>query len=608
MMNVELGMQMIAFHIHHSTFQIRIMNVTLKQYRQLLGTYLAPQRGRVFVLALVMAADLVLQLALPRVVQTFIDSAIAGVALQTLLIIGVAYLFVSIAENFTWVGWQYFAQNIGLIATNRIRSELTLHCLQLDMSFHNARTPGEMIERVDGDVTKLGNFLSSFLVQITLNGLLLLGVIIMLFTLDWRVALPTLAGVVFAIVWAMVLTRPLAGLSAKERQKTAELFGLLEERLSGTEDIRANGGVAYVLRRHIERSRDLFRAGLKRAMLGMMSWSTLRMAISIGGILSLAVGAVLSLQGVLTVGQVYLIFAYTDMLGHPVEQLMRQLDDLQQATASIGRVQELFETQPAITHAVDGASKSLPAGALSVEMNAVSFGYPNDDLVLREVSVGVPAGGTLGLLGRTGSGKTTLTRLLLRLYDPSQGEVRLGGVDVRDVLNEDLRHRVAIVTQEIQLFSASVRDNLTFFDSRIPDAQIMTALDELEMGDWVRRLPKGLDTMLATGGTGLSAGEAQLLAFTRAFLRNPGLVILDEASSRLDPATERKLEHAVHRLLEGRTGIIIAHRLGTVQRVDQIMILEDGQVQENGRREALVSDPDSRFSQLLKTGLEQALA
>ncbi len=132
------------------------MNVTLKQYRQLLGTYLAPQRRRVLVLGLVMAADLVLQLALPRVVQTFIDSAIAGVALQTLMLIGVGYLFVSIAENFTWVGWQYIAQNIGLIATNRIRTDLTLHCLKLDMSFHNARTPGEMIERVDGDVTRAG--------------------------------------------------------------------------------------------------------------------------------------------------------------------------------------------------------------------------------------------------------------------------------------------------------------------------------------------------------------------------------------------------------------------------------------------------------------------
>jgi ATP-binding cassette subfamily B protein len=409
-------------------------------------------------------------------------------------------------------------------------------------------------------------------------------------------------------VWAFVLTRPLSKFSAKERQKTAELFGLLEERLSGTEDIRANGGVAYVLRRHIERSREMFRAGLKRAMLGMMSWSTLRLVISIGGILSLAIGAVLSLQGVLTVGQVYLIFAYTDMLSHPVEQLMRQLDDLQQATASIGRVQELFDTAPAITHAVDGASKPLPTGALSVEMNGVSFNYPGDDLVLREVMMNVPAGGTLGLLGRTGSGKTTLTRLLLRLYDPTEGEVCLGDVNVRDVPNDDLRRRVAIVTQEIQLFSASVRDNLTFFDGSISDAQIMDALDELEMGDWVRRLPKGLDTMLATGGTGLSAGEAQLLAFTRAFLRNPGLVILDEASSRLDPATERKLEHAVHRLLEGRTGIIIAHRLGTVQRVDQIMILEDGQVFESGQREVLVRDPDSRFSQLLRTGMEQALA
>jgi len=219
----------------------------------------------------------------------------------------------------------------------------------------------------------------------------------------------------------------------------------------------------------------------------------------------------------------------------------------------------------------------------------------------------VSGGGTLGLLGRTGSGKTTLTRLLLRLYDPSTGEVCLGGVNVRDVLNADLRARVSIVTQDIQLFSATVRDNLSLFDATISDARIFEALDELEMGDWARALPKGLDTMLATGGTGLSAGEAQLLAFARAFLRDPGLVILDEASSRLDPATERKLEHAVDKLLAGRTGIIIAHRLGTVQRVDQIMILEDGRVRESGARDELVRDPDSRFSQLLRAGMEEAL-
>lgn len=581
------------------------MNVTLAQYRQLLGKYLAPQRRRVAVLALLMLADLVLQLALPRVVQGFIDSAIAGAELRTLLLIGVGFLVVAIGENWTWVGWQYVAHNVGLIATNRIRADLTLHCLKLDMSFHNARTPGEMIERVDGDVTRLGNFLSTFLVQIALNGLLLIGALVMLFLVDWRVGLPMAIGVVVAMTSAGLLTRPLARFSARERQSSAELFGLLEERLAGTEDIRANGAVAYVLRRHIERSRDLFFTGTKRALLGMTSWRSLETAINIGAVLSLAIGAVLALDGAITVGQVYLIFAYTNMLNHPVEQLMRQFDDFQQATASIARVQELFDTQPAIADAYDGAR--LPSGPLAVGLHGVSFGYPDDELVLRDVSACVPAGGTLGLLGRTGSGKTTLTRLLLRLYDPTHGEVYLGNANLRDVPNTDLRERVAVVTQDIQLFSATVRDNLTFFDATISDERILAALDELSMGDWARALPKGLDTPLASGGMGLSAGEAQLLAFARAFLRDPGLVILDEASSRLDPATERKLERAVDKLLAGRTGIIIAHRLGTVQRVDQIMILEDGRVRESGAREQLVRDPDSRFSQLLRVGMEEAL-
>jgi ABC-type multidrug transport system fused ATPase/permease subunit len=408
------------------------------------------------------------------------------------------------------------------------------------------------------------------------------------------------------MVCARVLTGPLARYSIKERQASAELFGLLEERLSGTEDIRANGAVAYVLRRHIERSRVLFHTSVRRAALGVISWRSLNMAITIGAIISLTMGAFLALDGILTIGQVYLIFAYTTMLNHPVEELMRQLDDLQQAMASIERVQQLFATEPQVVDAQRGAP--LPNGPLSVELDAVSFAYPDDDLVLREISALVPAGTVLGVLGRTGSGKTTLTRLLLRLYDPTGGTVRLGGIDLRRVSNADLRARVAIVTQDIQLFSATVRDNLTFFDATISDARVMAALDALGMGDWVRALPDGLDTLLASGGTGLSAGQAQLLAFARAFLRDPGLIILDEASSRLDPATERQLEQALGRLLHGRTAIIIAHRLGTLERVDHILILEDGRVRERGLRANLVRDSDSRFAQLLRVGLEDTLA
>jgi ATP-binding cassette, subfamily B, bacterial len=582
------------------------MQAPLTQYQRLLGTYLAPQRARMALLALLMLIDLVLQLGLPRVIQAFIDTAVAGGALSTLLWLGVGYFAMAFGQNLTLVGWQYVSQNIGLRATNRMRADLTGHCLRLDMGFHNARTPGEMIERVDGDIAKLENFLSQFMVRVILNGLLLLGVIGLLFVIDWRVGLPAAISVVLAILCAASLTGPLAHYSGKERQASAELFGLLEERLSGTEDIRANGAVAYVLRRHLERSRVLFRTSVRRALLGMLSWRSLNTAITIGTIVSLTIGAMLVLDGTLTIGQVYLIFAYTSMLEHPVEELMRQLDDLQQATASISRVEQLFATKPQVADAPYGTS--LPDGPLAVELNRVSFGYPDDELVLREVSALVPAGTTLGLLGRTGSGKTTLTRLLLRLYDPTAGTIRLGGVDLQAVPNAALRARVAVVTQDIQLFSATVRDNLTFFDPTIPDSRLLAALDTLGMGDWVRGLPAGLDTPLAAGGSGLSAGQAQLLAFARAFLRDPGLIILDEASSRLDPATERQLEQALRRLLQGRTAIIIAHRLGTVERVDQIMMLEDGRVCESGPRAELLRNPHSRFAQLLRVGMEDLLA
>lgn len=582
------------------------MQASSAAYSRLLGTYLAPQRTRMAQLAVLMLMDLALQLGLPGVVQTFIDRAMSGAELRTLLWIGVGYLVLAIGQNWTLVGCQYIAKNIGLITTNRIRADLTLHCLKLDMGFHNQSTPGEMIERVDGDVSKLENFLSQFIVEVTLNGLLLIGVGVLLFLVNWRVGLPSAVSVAAAVICARSLARPLASSSVTERQASAELFGLLEERLSGTEDIRANGAVGYVLRRHIERSRALFRASVLRALLGVISWGSLNTAIAVGAVVSLTVGVVLALDGTLTIGQVYLIFAYTSMLNRPLEKLIRQFDDLQQATASIARVQQLFTTQPQIADADQAAL--LPAAPLSVELQAVSFAYPADELVLRDVSVRLPAGSVLGVLGRTGSGKTTLTRLLLRLYDPTVGTVRLGGVDLRQVSDHDLRTQVAVVTQDIQLFSATVRDNLTFFDAAVPDTQVLAALETVGLGDWARALPSGLDTLLAAGGSGLSAGQAQLLAFARAFLRDPGLIILDEASSRLDPATERHLEQTLRRLLAGRTAIIIAHRLGTLERVDHILILEDGRVREHGPRASLVREPDSHFAQLLRIGLDDLLA
>jgi ATP-binding cassette, subfamily B, bacterial len=214
----------------------------------------------------------------------------------------------------------------------------------------------------------------------------------------------------------------------------------------------------------------------------------------------------------------------------------------------------------------------------------------------------------LGVVGRTGSGKTTLTRLFPRFYDPCSGVVRLGGVDIRTVRIAAVRSRIGLVTQEVHLFNASVRDNLTLFDAGVPDDRVRTVLDTLGLSGWLEELPDGLETQLGAGGVGLSAGQAQMLACARIFLRDPDIVILDEASSRLDPATERLVHTALGRLLNGRTGIIVAHRLDTLAFADDILVLEEGRVREHGTHFALANDPDSRFAELLRIAAAEVTA
>ena len=248
----------------------------------------------------------------------------------------------------------------------------------------------------------------------------------------------------------------------------------------------------------------------------------------------------------------------------------------------------------------------LPDGPLSVSFDNVSFSYGGDS-VLKDISFELKPGAVLGLLGRTGSGKTTLTRLLFRLYDPGLGTVMVNGTDVRQTAVSDLRRRVGLVTQDVRLFHGSVRDNLSLFDTTVPDERLLEVVGLLGLADWYKGLPNGLDTMLQPEGGGLSSGQAQLLAFTRVFLGNPGVVVLDEALSRIDPHTERTIQQAIDRLAEGRTLLIVAHRFATVDRMDEVMILDKGEIVEHGNRSELARNPSSRFCQLLKAGMEDVL-
>ena len=587
--------------------------IPVRAYIRLLAHYLRPLRARVLMLALLLVAGIALQLINPQLVRAFLDRATEGGEQGDLIPLAIAFMLIAVVHQATAVVATYLAEDVGWSATNEMRRDLADHVLHLDMGFHKEHTPGELIERIDGDVTALSNFFSAFAIKVVANVVLIVGVLALLWRENVWVGFGLTLFSVIAIGGMMAMQGVAVGWWKAVRARRAEFFGFIGEQLDGTEDIRGNGGTPFMLHRFTQMLRA-WRPDEVRGRWGFsVLWGTSIATYVIGTAVVFWLGSLFFGRGELTIGSVYLIFHYTEMTRHPMEQIRTQMEDFQKAGAGIARVEALFERTSALPQS---GSLRLPDGPLRVEFDRVEFSYEDSgeggngttDRVLHSVSFDIAPGRIVGVLGRSGSGKTTLARLLTRLYDPAVGEVRLGGIPAHRAEVGDLRHRVGMVTQDVQLFRASIRDNLTFYNEEISDERLLRVLSTLGLDEWLATLPDGLDTSLDAGGGGLSAGQAQLLAFTRIFLKDPGLVILDEASSRLDPATEHLIERAVERLLENRTGFIIAHRLATVTRADDILILEDGNVVEFGERAALVADPDSRFSRLLETGMEEVLA
>jgi ATP-binding cassette subfamily B protein len=583
-------------------------NQSTNTYGRLLITYLSPLKGRVFLLALLVLGGIGLQLLNPQLIRIFLDGVESGDSLQSLMATAAVFTAIAIMAQVAKLVGVYVGEVVAWRATNELRADLALHCLQLDMSFHKAYKPGELIERVDGDVNLMANFFSQLLIQLVSNFLLIVGVLGLLWLVDWQIGVAITGIIGCGMVLLNWFNKRVVPRWQALRQVSSDLFGYLEEWLGGTEEIQTNAAAPYVANRlfGLMRQRWHKMQSAMRMNFGVMSLPTL--IPSLAYIAAFFWGARVYTNELVTIGTVYLIFYYIDVIKGPLWVIQRQVQDLQQATASMNRIADLLQIQPTI---IDGSRERLPDGALAVRFENVSFSYADDPetLILEDVDFTLSAGQVLGLLGRTGSGKSTLTRLLYRFYDPVAGVVALGNdngrfTNLRDLTQAALRSRIGMVTQEVQLFHASLRDNLTLFNDDIDDAQILEALQHLGLQPWLEALPHGLNTILAADDT-LSAGEAQLLALGRVFLVNPGLIILDEASSRLDPATEHLIEQALDTLLAGRTVIIIAHRLATVQRADEIMILENGRLLEHGKRLALAQDSESRFFQLMQTGLAE---
>ena len=446
-------------------------------------------------LGVLLLAGMALELLNPQVIRFFLDTAESGGPQRALFIAAAVFIGVSLAQRGVGLSSRYVSEIVGWAATNALRRDLALHCLRLDMAFHKQHTPGELIERIDGDVTALANFFSAFVARVLGNALLVAGILFVLFRENAAVGVGlTLYTLATLVVLRVIQPKAVARWTAS-RAAEADLFGFIEERISGAEDIRAAGAEAYTMRRLY----GLLRRGLESLRASIMVDTAIYNVTSllsvIGYAIGLAVGVTLYTNGQATIGTAFMIVAYVGMLAGPLQSIRAELQDLQHATASIGRVRELMQIRPRVEAAATTAAPILPSGPLSVGFEEVSFGYDDgrltidDDtervvgrppsVVLSDISFLVQPGRILGVLGRTGSGKTTLTRLLFRLYDVDAGTVRLGGTDIRSTPLAELRSRVAMVTQDVQLFQATVRDNLTFFDRRIADGTVERALREL---------------------------------------------------------------------------------------------------------------------------------
>ena len=548
-------------------------------------------------LGVIVVANLAV-LAGPVVLREIIDRATAGVGRANLTRLGLLYLGLAIGSQLLALTVSWLATSSAWDSANTLRLRLAGHVLELDHDFHRAHNPGELIQRIDGDVSSVSDFLAAVLVRVMAGLVLVVGVVVVVSVLDWRLGLGM---ALYASVagWLVFAHREHSVReAANEMSAAAQLYGGIEEQLTATEDLRANGAGSFALWRFVTDTINYIGAATnrERAFLGL--WRRLQTAIVAGSALAIGVGAIGVDRGLMSLGTAFLLYQYSLQIRRPLEDILHELEIVQKANGAMSRVTQLMDTSPSVA---DDGFRSPPAGPLAVRFDHVSFHYGDRPSVLSEVDLEIAAGRSVGVIGHTGGGKTTLSRLLGRLVEATDGELRLSGVPIADIPLAELRARVTLIPQTVELLKGTIRDNVALFDQSISDADVDHALSQVGLD---RLGGPVMHQLLGPGGTGLSAGEGQLLALARAWLRWPDLVVLDEPTARIDPATEAQLEQAVAALFAGRSVVVIAHRLSTLRLLDDIVVVEEGRVVEYGERAALERDPGSRYRELLGAGLE----
>ncbi len=537
----------------------------------------------------------------PWLLQLGIDEGVWKQDFGILQLIVLAY-FVAIVTHLVVARQRIlFTGKLGQRLMNDLRIKLFTHLQRLSLDFYSRERAGRIMTRMTSDIPAMEQLIQEGVVNLAMQAATLVVVTSFLIAMDLRLTLVVLLGVVPAMVlMTLWFRRESTHRYAAVRERIADVLADLQESLSGVRIVAMHRREDFNIRRHRAVVDDYRESNLSAARVSAIYGPGADLVGSFGQIVVLVIGGGMVLSGDLSVGKVSAFVLYINTFFAPIQQLVQLHTVYQQGQAAAKKLRDVFEAQPSVPEAPDATP--LPPLEGKIEFDDVTFGYDDDRMVLHDLSFSVNPGETFALVGETGAGKSTVVKLVTRFYDPQQGSVAVDGCDLRGVQLESLRRQLGVVPQEPFLFAGSIRDNLAFARPEASDEDVRAACEAVGISDLINRLPQGIDTPCHERGVTLSSGERQLLALVRAFLAQPRVLILDEATSNLDLKTEAMVEHALDTLLEGRTAILIAHRLSTAMRADRIGVLQNGHLVEIGSHDELLARGGS-YAELFETWL-----
>jgi ATP-binding cassette subfamily B protein len=551
-----------------------------------LGRYLSRQKGALIIVFALVALTSGLGLFGPLLMGQAIDkfilkadlAGLAGIA----LLMAVLYVATSAA---TWLQ-SYLMASVAQRTVRDIRNDLFAELQTLSLRFFDQRTHGELMSRLTNDVENISNVLNMGVTQFFSSVLSVVGTAVMMFVINVPLALVSLITLPLMVLLSGQIAKRTRRGFQEQQESLGELNGIIEETITGQHVVKAYVREKAVLEQFGVANRRLQRAATRAEILSGFMGPMMNMINNFSLAIIVGTGGWLSVQGMATVGTIATFINYARQFSRPLNQLAQLYATIQSAIAGAERVFEIIDEVPELADAPDAQPLDRIRG--DVGFDQVYFGYDKGVPVLKHVDLHAEPGQTIALVGPTGAGKTTIVNLLTRFYDIDHGSIHVDGIDIRQVKKDDLRRKLGIVLQDMFLFSGTVMENIRYGRLDATDEEVIAAAKLANADTFIHRLPHGYQTELAERGSNLSEGQRQLLSIARAILADPSILILDEATSSVDTRTEKHIQEAMLRLMEGRTSFVIAHRLSTIREADNILVINDGEVIERGTHQELL--------------------